>query len=437
MADKVLCKVVRLQLSKLFDGKTERFPYHDLFYIQHRASHAKNRTIQVCWEWENMKVAYRYEHGVNPDIKEFSEGLTSVSGYANRILKHEFPEMYSANLSVLIQNAQKAFKNAQLEMQRGERSVLSYKANGPIDIHNKQVQLYQVGNKFYVSLGIFSRPYIKEKGYESTHIDFELYRLGGSQQEIVRRCLTGEYQIGISKLIYNEKKRCWFLNLTYKFTPIKQQGLDPEKIMGVDLGIACVAYMGFTFQKERYIIEGGEVDHFRQKTEARKRSLQRQGKYCGEGRKGHGYDTRTEPVQKIRDAIARFRNTANDKYSHFIIQKAVENGCGTIQMEDLHGLSEGKFLKDWTYYDLRQKVEYKAAEKGITVLFVNPRYTSQRCSQCGYIDRENRPKAEKGQAYFHCLQCGCEMNADYNASLNLATKGIEQIITETLGAKEK
>ena len=109
-------------------------------------------------------------------------------------------------------------------------------------------------------------------------------------------------------------------------------------------------------------------------------------------------------------------------------------------MEDLKEIrngTENKFLKDWTYFDLRTKIKYKAEEYGIELKLVNPQYTSQRCSQCGYIDKQNRPKEEKGQAFFQCMKCGFSVNADYNASVNLATKDIDKIIQKELRAKSK
>jgi transposase len=78
-------------------------------------------------------------------------------------------------------------------------------------------------------------------------------------------------------------------------------------------------------------------------------------------------------------------------------------------------------------------VENKAKELGIKVIFVDPQYTSQRCSRCGHIDKENRLT----QARFVCTACGFEENADYNASQNLAIKGIDLIIEKELGAKSE
>lgn len=143
---------------------------------------------------------------------------------------------------------------------------------------------------------------------------------------------------------------------------------------------------------------------------------------------------RTEPALNIGNKIARFRDTTNHKYSRALIEYAVKKGCGTIQMEKLTGITSSitsksdRFLKDWTYYDLQTKIENKAKEVGINVVYIAPKYTSQRCSKCGYIHKDNRPN----QAKFRCLECDFERNADYNASQNIGIKNIDKIIEKDL-----
>ncbi len=66
---------------------------------------------------------------------------------------------------------------------------------------------------------------------------------------------------------------------------------------------------------------------------------------------------------------------------------------------------------------LKQKLGYKSAR----LVEVNPQYTSQTCSRCGFIDKNNRPT----QAMFKCLACGHTDNADVNAALNILASGIE------------
>jgi len=52
---------------------------------------------------------------------------------------------------------------------------------------------------------------------------------------------------------------------------------------------------------------------------------------------------------------------------------------------------------------------------------ISPMFTSQRCSDCGYTDSQNR----KTQAEFLCLACGFEANADFNAAMNIVLAGLE------------
>ena len=82
---------------------------------------------------------------------------------------------------------------------------------------------------------------------------------------------------------------------------------------------------------------------------------------------------------------------------------------------------------------MQMKIEQKAAESGISVVKVNPQYTSQRCHKCGHISPDNR----KSQADFVCVSCGYEGNADYNAAKNLSVSGIDKIIQAELSANRK
>lgn len=229
--------------------------------------------------------------------------------------------------------------------------------------------------------------------------------------------------------------------------------------MGIDLGIAKAVYYAFNDSYKRGYIDGGEIEHFRKSVRARRIAVQNQGKYCGEGRIGHGVKRRLKPVEVLREKEKNFRNLTNHRYARRLVEIAVKNQCGTIQMEDLTSISKDNvFLKDWPYYDLQTKIAEKASEYGIAFKKINPYKTSQRCSRCGYIDRENRPE----QAVFVCRNCGygamylCEscnkeqnhagkcdscggrtnlitVNADYNAAKNIATKDIEAIIKKEMG----
>ena len=428
-------KVVKLVLiCEQFDKDGNEVDYKDvyklLWELQKQTREIKNKSIQYCWEFSNFSSDYYKKHHEYPKEKDVLN--YTLGGFVNDKFKTG-NDLYSANCSTTVRTACGEFQNSKAEFMKGNRSIISYKANQPLDLHNKSIRLEFQNNSFYLYLKLLNRQAVKDLGYKNSEVRFKVIVKDNSTKTILERCTDQIYNIGASKLIYNQKKKQWFLNLVYSFESQTVEVLDPNKILGVDLGIAypiCASVYG---DLNRFTIHGGEIEEFRRRVEARKLSMLKQGKNSGDGSIGHGIKTRNKPVYAIEDKIARFRDTANHKYSHALIDYAVKNGCGTIQMENLTGITDEaeRFLKNWSYFDLQTKIEYKAKEKGIKIVYINPRYTSQRCSKCGYIDKDNR----KTQASFVCLKCRFESNADYNASQNISIANIDKIIESELKNK--
>ena len=400
--------------------------YKLLWKLQAQTRDIKNKSIQYCWEFSNFSSDYYKQYHEYPKDKDVLN--YTLGGFVNDKFKTG-NDLYSANCSTTVRTVCSEFKNAKSDIIKGTKSIISYKANQPLDLHNKSIRLEYRDHDYYVNLKLLNRPAFKSLNYANSEITFKVLVKDKSTRTILERCIDQIYDISASKLIYNQKKKCWYLNLVYSFETQVVDTLDPDKILGVDLGVhypICASVYG---DLARFIINGGEIEEFRRRVEARKKSMLKQGKNCGDGRIGHGTQTRNKPVYSIEDKIARFRDTTNHKYSRALIDYAVKNGCGTIQMEELTGITaeSNRFLKNWSYFDLQTKIEYKAQEVGIKVVYIKPRYTSKRCSKCGYIDSDNR----KTQAVFKCLKCGFEENADYNASQNIGIKNIDKIIDET------
>ena len=81
------------------------------------------------------------------------------------------------------------------------------------------------------------------------------------------------------------------------------------------------------------------------------------------------------------------------------------------------GLNKSILDQGWSM--LVGMLEYKQQWRGGLLVKVDPKYTSQTCSSCGHIAKENRPT----QAKFECVSCGYVANADINASRNILAVG--------------
>lgn len=428
-------KVLKVALiCEHFDKDGKPVDYREvnklLWELQKQTREIKNKSIQYCWEFSNFSSDYYKENHEYPKEKDIL-GYT-LGGFVNDKFKTG-NDLYSANCSTTVRSVCAEFKNARAEFLRGDKSIISYKANQPLDLHNNSIRLEYQERTFFFYLKLLNRVAVKQHNYRTSEIRFKALVKDHSTQTILERCTADVYDIAASKLIYNQKKKCWVLNLVYAFESYVVPALDPEKILGVDLGVhypICASVYG---ELKRFTIDGGEIEDFRRRVEARRLSMLKQGKNCGDGRIGHGIHTRNKPAYAIADKIARFRDTVNHKYSRALIDYAVKNGCGVIQMENLTGITAdtNRYMKNWTYYDLQTKIEYKAKEAGITIVYIEPKYTSQRCSKCGHIDRDNRPTQSK----FTCQKCGFSENADYNASQNISIRNIDKLIAKQLQTK--
>jgi IS605 OrfB family transposase len=95
-----------------------------------------------------------------------------------------------------------------------------------------------------------------------------------------------------------------------------------------------------------------------------------------------------------------------------------------IVIEDLNNVKHKKKyytnkIQRWSYRKTIDKIARISEVKGIELVKVSPAYTSQTCSNCGHVD-ENSRNGEQ----FSCTCCGYQIDADYNAAVNIHNRGV-------------
>jgi putative transposase len=126
-------------------------------------------------------------------------------------------------------------------------------------------------------------------------------------------------------------------------------------------------------------------------------------------------------VAKIHERISNQRKDFCHKESKKIVDQ-----YQYICVEDLNikNMVEGSFLAksitDVSWNQFRQFLTYKAAEAGRKLGLVNPAYTTQDCSQCGY--REEKKLSDRMHC---CSHCGYRTTRDLNAAENILALGLD------------
>ena len=231
------------------------------------------------------------------------------------------------------------------------------------------------------------------------------------------------YSFGTAKVVYKHGK--FFLHISVKTDIPELSNTDVTNVVGHDRGIRfLVSSYGSNGNTTFY--SGNDVKQKRGHYKALRKQLQQVG---------------TPSSRKRIKSIGQQENRWMQDVNHCISKALVEsNPGGTLHvLEDLSGIRSATevvkvhdryIMVSWSYYDLEQKLMYKALEHHQNVIKVNPRYTSQTCPKCGHIESGNRNKIKH---IFCCKNCGYQSNDDRIAAMNLYHKGIEYLIESQSG----
>ena len=311
--------------------------------------------------------------------------------------------------SAITQRVKKDFKTSLKNgLAKGERTITNYKRDYPLLTRGRDLKfqykdddiIIKWVNKIVFKVVLGSGK-IKENKIELQHT--------------LHKIIDKEYKVGQSSLQFDRNNNLILnLNLDIPYKP-KTEVVE-GRTLGVDLRIKYPAYMCLnddTYKREHI----GSIDDFlriREQMQDRRRKLQHDLKFI---KGGKGRNKKMQALDRLRDKEKNFATTYNHMISKNVVEFAKKNQCEYINMEKLtkDGFNNA-ILRNWSYYQLQQYIEYKAEREGIKVRYIDPAYTSQTCARCGHVDKENRQTQEK----FICTKCGFELNADHNASINIA-----------------
>ena len=343
--------------------------------------------------YKNAVSSLKNTHPIFNDV-EFGRGIDSKS-LVNQKVKDDF---------------RIARKNG---LARGERNVTCYKRTHPLMTKGRHLNFRYEGDDIVIKW---------VKAHWKNGIEFNVVTGSKNFKEntvelltTLDRVINGTYKVCQSELKF-DKNNNLMLKLTLNIpNEVSYQPIE-GRTLGVDLGIATPAYV--CLSDDTYVRKGiGSIEDFlkvRTQFQKRRRVLN-QSLVMAKG--GKGRKKKLKALNQFKEKERNFAKTYNHRLSHEIVKFAKQHKCEFINLEKL--TKEGfnnRILRNWSYYELQSMIEYKAEREGIKVRYVNPAYTSQKCSKCGHVEKANR----QTQAQFKCVECEFELHADHNASINIA-----------------
>jgi len=207
-----------------------------------------------------------------------------------------------------------------------------------------------------------------------------------------------------SSVLILKNNQLW-LNLIFKkdFAPI-----EPKTVLGLDRGINNIVVTS-----DNSFYNSKQLKNVKGKYQYLKAKLQSKGTPSAKRR-----------LKRLSGKEKRFVRDVN----HCISKQIANNEFDCYALEDLKkiprnkGRKFNKMLGSWSFFQLENFLKYKAEELGKSIIKVNPKYTSQMCSKCEHIEKSNRNGSR-----FKCKSCGFELDADLNASRNIAKLGISEL----------
>ena len=242
------------------------------------------------------------------------------------------------------------------------------------------------------------------------------YICGNHQRELLR--LQNGWMIKSAFLSYRKYDGKIFLHSVIERDAIDPVMLGRDGVIGIDLGIINVAVASDIVGHATFF--GGHIKYTRWKYQTIRKEGQSKGTRSAKRR-----------LRALSGRERRFVTAENHRIAKEIVELSLRKYQNpVIAIENLKGIrknprrtSKGRReLNSWTFFQLRHFIEYKAADRGIPVIIVNPRYTSQQCPRCGHIDQKNRDRKNHS---FACRLCGYQSNDDRVGAMNIAKRAVD------------
>ena len=225
------------------------------------------------------------------------------------------------------------------------------------------------------------------------------------------------YKFGTAKLVNKHGKYYLHIPVTYE---VEESNIsDICNVVGIDRGINFVVATYDSKHKSGFV-SGKAIKQKRANYSRLRKELQMRHTPSSRRRLKAIGQRENRWMQDINPQVSKALATGNPKQTLFVLEDltGIRNATERVKTKDRY------VSVSWSFYDLEQKLIYKAKQNQSSVIKVDPRYTSQCCPACGHTEKSNRNKKIH---LFTCKNCGYTSNDDRIGAMNLYRMGINYL----------
>ena len=225
------------------------------------------------------------------------------------------------------------------------------------------------------------------------------------------------YKFGTARLTNKHGK--YYLHIPVTFDVEESNISDICNVVGIDRGINFVVATYDSKHKSGFV-SGKAIKQRRASYSKLRKELQmRQTPSARRRLKAIG-QRENRWMQDVNHCVSKALVESNPKHTLFVLEDltGVRNATERVRTKNRY------VSVSWAFYDLEQKLIYKAKQNQSSVIKVDPRYTSQCCPLCGHTEKANRNKKIH---LFACKNCGYKSNDDRIGAMNLYRMGISYL----------
>ena len=225
------------------------------------------------------------------------------------------------------------------------------------------------------------------------------------------------YKFGTAKLVNKHGKYFLHIPVTYD---VKESNIsDIRNVVGIDRGINFVVATYDSKHKSGFV-SGKAIKQKRANYSKLRKELQMLHTPSARRRIKAIGQRENRWMQDVNHCVSKALVKSNPKHTLFVLEdlSGVRNATERVKTKDRY------VSVSWSFYDLEQKLIYKAKQNQSSVIKVDPRYTSQCCPVCGHTEKSNRNKKIH---LFTCRNCGYRSNDDRIGAMNLYRMGINYL----------